>query len=66
MSHNDILHEKLMTEMEIYTNLPLTEATFLIMLSLTAGPKHGYAILKDVETTSEHHSEKNRCNHCNK
>ena len=28
--------------------LPLTEATFYILLSLSGGSKHGYAILKDV------------------
>lgn len=32
--------------------LPLTEASFLILLSLAPGKKHGYAILKDVETMS--------------
>jgi len=34
-------------------NLPLTEQTFYILLSLYAGPKHGYAILKDVEQLSQ-------------
>jgi DNA-binding PadR family transcriptional regulator len=33
--------------------LPLTEATFYILLSLSAGRKHGYAILKDVSTLSD-------------
>jgi DNA-binding PadR family transcriptional regulator len=33
-------------------NLPLSESTFLIMLSLAPGPKHGYAIMKDVATLS--------------
>ena len=32
--------------------LPLTEPTFYILLSLAAGRRHGYAILKDVETLS--------------
>jgi DNA-binding PadR family transcriptional regulator len=32
---------------------PLTEPTFLILLSLSPGPKHGYAILKAVESLSE-------------
>lgn len=32
--------------------LPLTEATFFILLSIAQKPKHGYAILKDVETLS--------------
>jgi DNA-binding PadR family transcriptional regulator len=31
----------------------LTESTFFILLSLAPGPKHGYAILKDVEALSE-------------
>lgn len=29
--------------------LPLPPATFHILLALTAGPQHGYAILQDVE-----------------
>jgi DNA-binding PadR family transcriptional regulator len=32
--------------------LPLTEATFYILLSLSTGRKHGYAILKDVSALS--------------
>jgi len=32
--------------------LPLTETTFFILLSLSPGQKHGYAILKDVQTLS--------------
>jgi len=35
------------------TNLPLREPTFLILLSLASGPRHGYAILKEVESLSE-------------
>lgn len=31
---------------------PLSEATFLILVSLGSGPKHGYAILKEVEDLS--------------
>ena len=38
--------------MEIESNLPLTEATYFILLSLTPGPKHGYAIMKDVQEMS--------------
>jgi len=34
-------------------SLPLTEPTFLILLSLSPGPKHGYAIMKAVENLSE-------------
>ncbi len=33
--------------------LPLTESTLLILLSLSPGPKHGYAILKEVERLSD-------------
>ncbi len=30
----------------------LSEASFLILLSLAGGPRHGYAVLKDVEEAS--------------
>ncbi len=33
--------------------LPLTETSFLIVLSLVTEPKHGYAILKEVELLSD-------------
>ena len=33
--------------------LPLTETSFLIILSLAREPKHGYAILKEVEVLSD-------------
>lgn len=33
--------------------LPLTETTLLILLSLAPGPRHGYAIMKDVTALSE-------------
>lgn len=33
-------------------SLPLREPTFLILLSLASGPRHGYAIMKDVEELS--------------
>ncbi len=35
------------------SHLPLTEATFFILLSLATDPKHGYAIMKDVASLSE-------------
>ena len=38
---------------EIYSQLPLREPTFFILLSLSPGPKHGYAILKSVEDLSD-------------
>lgn len=33
-------------------NLPLTEATFFILLSLASGGKHGYAIMQDAASLS--------------
>jgi DNA-binding PadR family transcriptional regulator len=33
--------------------LPLREPTFLVLLSLSPGAKHGYAILKEVEALSD-------------
>ena len=41
-----------MTEINIQSFLPLTEATFFILVSLAPAPRHGYAILKDVEAIS--------------
>jgi DNA-binding PadR family transcriptional regulator len=38
---------------EILPEIPLTEATFIILLSLADGPKHGYAILKDAHALSQ-------------
>jgi len=37
----------------VQQELPLTEATFFILLSLSSGKKHGYAIMKDVEHLSD-------------
>ncbi len=34
-------------------NLPMTETTFFILLSLAPGPSHGYAIMKDVQQLSQ-------------
>jgi DNA-binding PadR family transcriptional regulator len=39
--------------MEYQDNLPLSEAVFFILLSLLPGPKHGYAIMKDVQALSD-------------
>ncbi len=33
--------------------LPLSESTFLILVSLEGGPRHGYAIMKEVEALSQ-------------
>ncbi len=41
------------TQADIQANLPLTETTFLILLSLAPERKHGYAIMKDVRTLSD-------------
>ena len=39
--------------MDYQENLPLSEAVFFILLSLAPSPKHGYAIMKDVEALSD-------------
>ncbi len=43
-----------MTELpNLSEHLPLTEATFFILLSLAPGAQHGYMIMKTVERLSE-------------
>ena len=39
--------------LEVHDQLPLTEATFFILLSLASGAQHGYAIMKDVAELSD-------------
>lgn len=39
--------------MQSHEKSPLTEATYFIMLSLAKEPRHGYAIMKDVQTLSD-------------
>jgi DNA-binding PadR family transcriptional regulator len=39
--------------MDVQSNLPLREATFFILLSMTSVRRHGYAIMKDTERLSE-------------
>ena len=39
--------------MEAQEYLPLTETSLFIILSLATAPKHGYAIMKEVEAMSE-------------
>ncbi|NUQ84144.1 MAG: PadR family transcriptional regulator [Anaerolineales bacterium] len=39
--------------MEQPVQLPLTETTYFILLSLSPKPKHGYAIMKDVQALSD-------------
>ena len=41
------------TEPDLQIELPLSETTFFLLLSLASGPKHGYAIMKEVESVSE-------------
>ena len=56
MSYHDLLVEKvaIMTDqLENHEPLPLTEAVFFILLSLAPRPRHGYAIMKDVESLSQ-------------
>lgn len=38
---------------DVQSFLPLTEVSFYILLSLTNEPRHGYAIMKDVQNLSE-------------
>jgi DNA-binding PadR family transcriptional regulator len=33
--------------------IPLTPAVFYVMLAVSSGPKHGYAIMQETETLSE-------------
>ena len=42
-----------MTQEDLQSHLPLSEAALYILLSLAPSPKHGYAILKDVQDLSE-------------
>lgn len=39
--------------MNVQEQLPLSESTFFIILSLAPAPKHGYAIMKEVEALSD-------------
>jgi len=38
---------------ETHHDLPLSEQTFYILLSIFARPRHGYAILKDIQQLSD-------------
>ena len=52
--YNDIYRGRTMTTQDVANQqLPLTEATFYILLSLSSGKKHGYLIMKDVEHLSD-------------
>ena len=39
-------------QLGIHDSQPLTETTYLILVSLAPGPKHGYAIMQDVQALS--------------
>jgi len=38
---------------DILNDLPLTEVSYFILLSLSPAPRHGYAIMKDVRSLSQ-------------
>ena len=50
---NYLRGDELTGDREILGELPLTEATYFILLSLTPKPQHGYAMMKSVESLSE-------------
>ena len=53
MALDDILSiQRTVPTMRPQPAFPLTEATFFILLSLSPAPKHGYAILKEVQALS--------------
>lgn len=43
---------KMNSQNDIQQYLPLTETTYYLLLSLASEPRHGYAILKDVQNLS--------------
>ncbi len=51
LAHTDNLEMTLSDDSP--NHLPLTEATYFILLSLAPEPKHGYAIMKDVQELSQ-------------
>lgn len=55
MSRDDIYDTlvQMVVKPELEGSLPLSESTFLILLSLAPGPLHGYAILKEVAAMSQ-------------
>jgi len=42
----------MISKADLESYLPLSESTYLILLSLGQGPRHGYLILKDVASLS--------------
>lgn len=51
VSSGDVLEHHMNPQSDL--EIPLTEATFCILLSLAPGPRHGYAILQDVRSLSD-------------
>lgn len=43
----------MMNKTDIQSELPLSETSFFILLSMVKEPKHGYAIMKDVLVLSQ-------------
>ncbi len=41
------------SHIDLLEGLPLSETTFLILVSLDGEPKHGYAIMKEVQALSQ-------------
>jgi DNA-binding PadR family transcriptional regulator len=41
------------SHMDVLAEIPLTETTYFILLSLSPRPKHGYAIMKEVQVLSD-------------
>jgi DNA-binding PadR family transcriptional regulator len=50
---NYLRGDELIGDREILEELPLTETTYFILLSLSPKPQHGYAMMKSVESLSE-------------
>lgn len=52
ISLNAIKGSGMVDHNDLQDHLPLREATLFILIGLAPGPKHGYAILKEVESLS--------------
>ena len=52
-TYRDLSCREISAVTDVKVPLPLTEATFFILLSLAPGPKHGYAIMKDTRALSD-------------
>jgi DNA-binding PadR family transcriptional regulator len=52
ISSDDIYGDFMENKTDTQAIAPLSETTYFILLSLAAGPRHGYAIMKDVREVS--------------